>query len=264
MEDQLKLGIVQYDIVWEDPIANQRKVELMMERSEEVFDLIVLPEMFTTGFSMNTSDIAEKMGGLTEAWMVGMAVKYKTTFCGSVIIEENENYYNRLLWVNAEGLIAQYDKRHLFTLAKEDRYFTEGREKLIVELSAKSGVVWRICPLICYDLRFPVWSRNVENYDVLIYVANFPDKRQYAWHQLLIARAIENQCYTIGVNRIGTDGIGIPYAGGSMLVGYDGQIIENAGAKEGVFKVMIEKKSQDIYRRAYNFLADKDDFELKI
>ncbi len=260
MEGNLKVAWIQYDIVWEDPQSNKEKILALINDNNPDCDLLVLPEMFTTGFSMNVEQLAETPEGLTAEWLCSLASKLNCTVTGSVIIQEDKKFYNRLFWVEPRGAIRTYDKKHLFTLAKEDRYFTAGKERKIFIIHDGLGVAWKICPLICYDLRFPAWSRNNEDYDLLIYVANFPEKRAYAWKQLLIARAIENQVYTLGVNRIGTDGIGIPYSGDSALLRYDGRPILESLGSEGVFVQNIIKKDQKIFRRAYNFLADQDEF----
>jgi predicted amidohydrolase len=181
---------------------------------------------------------------------------------GSLIIKEGGQFFNRLFWITPSGRVRTYDKKHLFTLAKEHQHFSAGKERHIFELDV-DDVTWKICPLICYDLRFPVWSRNTEDYDLLIYVANFPKKRRYAWSQLLVARAIENQSYTIGVNRIGKDGKDIPYSGDSVVLDYAGKPKFKAETEEGIFITTLSKEKQIAYRRAYNFLGDRDEFELK-
>jgi len=195
----ISVSIIQSDIIWEDRLSNLENYQNKINQIEST-DLIVLPEMFTTGFSMNPKDISETMSGETIQWMKANASKMNSAICGSIIIEEDDKYFNRFIWVNPDGSIHHYDKKHLFSFAGEDKNYTSGNNKLIIEYKG-----WKICPLICYDLRFPVWSRNSEGYDLLIYVANWPDKRKLAWKTLLTARAIENQCYVIGVNRVGKD-----------------------------------------------------------
>jgi predicted amidohydrolase len=257
----MKVDIVQYDIVWEHPQANRSKISKFLAETDEDFDLLVLPEMFNTGFTMDTTNNYELMDGETISWLVEQAMLCQCVVTGSIIVKSNEHFYNRLFWITPDGSVNTYDKKHLFTLAKEDQHFTPGKQRQVFELDVED-VTWRICPLICYDLRFPVWSRNNEDYDLLLYVANFPEKRRYAWSQLLIARAIENQSYTIGVNRIGQDGIGIPYSGDSVVLDYAGLPIVEAHSAEGIFFVTLSKAKQTTYRRAYNFLRDRDQFEI--
>ena len=256
----MKVAFVQYDIEWESPQANKDKVLSMLASGDDGIDLVVLPEMFTTGFSMKTLENYEETDGDTFKWMRKVAADYGCVVTGSVIIKSGEDFYNRLFWVRPDGTSCHYDKKHLFTLAKENHHFKAGSKRQIFEL-AVDGIKWRICPLVCYDLRFPVWSRNTEDYDLLLYVANFPEKRRFAWSQLLIARAIENQSYTIGVNRIGIDGTGIPYSGDSVALDYSGREMVSSRSKEGIFYVNLSKEKQVAYRRAYNFLADRDHFE---
>lgn len=258
----MKVAIIQYDIIWEDPKANLSKISKLLAETDEDFDLLVLPEMFNTGFTMNVEQNYEVMDGETISWLVEHAALCQCTLTGSLIIKDGGRFYNRLFWIGPSGSIRTYDKKHLFTLAKEHHHFSAGEERHIIELLVEEET-WKICPLICYDLRFPVWSRNTEGYDLLLYVANFPTKRRYAWSQLLIARAIENQSYTIGVNRIGKDGKDIPYSGDSVVLDYAGMPILEARASEGIFITKIKKDKQLAYRRAYNFLGDRDEFELK-
>lgn len=220
----INVTLIQSDIIWEDRISNLKKYQEKINQIEST-DLIILPEMFTTGFSMSPKSISENMNGETIQWMKQNAHKMNSAICGSIIIEEDSKYFNRFIWVNPDGSIHHYDKRHLFSFAGENENYTPGNEKIIIEYKG-----WKICPLICYDLRFPVWSRNSEDYDLLIYVANWPDKRKSAWKSLLTARAIENQCYVIGVNRVGIDGKNLVYSGES-------QIINMFGVKEIEFLV---------------------------
>lgn len=257
----MKVAFVQFDIAWEAAAINRSKIDEIISSDTQDVDLLVLPEMFSTGFSMDTRDIFEHADGQTVQWMKSNSARLNCVITGSLIIEEEGKFYNRLFWVRPDGSMDYYDKKHLFTLAKEDHHFTAGEKRKIFNIEA-GGETWRICPLICYDLRFPVWSRNTEHYDVLLYVANFPEKRRHAWSSLLIARAIENQCFTVGVNRIGTDGIGIPYSGDSVVLDYAGRELKNAGSEEGVFYVNFSKEKQLAYRRAYNFLGDRDEFVL--
>lgn len=223
---------------------------------EEV-DLIVLPEMFSSGFTMNPKAVAETMNGETIAWLQHLAKAKDCAITGSLVIEENGKYYNRLVFVYPNGELKTYDKRHLFTLAGEDKVYTAGKEKLIIEYKG-----FRICPLICYDLRFPVFARNVEDYDVLIYVANWPKPRINAWDILLKARAVENMSYAIGVNRIGMDENELEYVGHTQAVDFLGNYLLEAQETDGVFIVELDKEKVLETRSKLAFLKDKDSFKL--
>jgi len=255
----LRLTLVQSSLIWEDKIANLQQFTERLQGLQGHTDLIVLPEMFTTGFSMNAKPLAEKMDGASIEWMAQQAKKLEAVVTGSLIIEEDGNFYNRLIWMRPDGSFEHYDKRHLFTLAKEDQTYAPGTKKLIVEYKG-----WRICPLVCYDLRFPVWSRNVENYDLLLYVANWPDKRSQAWRSLLIARAIENQAYVIGVNRVGADENGHQYRGDSMAVDYAGDVLLQTSNVENCSTIRLEYNSMEVFRQKLAFLADRDDFSINL
>lgn len=255
---ELKIALVQADLVWEDAARNQDKIERLITTISPEVDIIVLPEMFSTGFSMEPQRLAEPMDGPTVQWMRAKARDRDAVITGSLIIEENGQYFNRLIWLSPEGKLLQYNKRHLFTLAGEEKVYTAGAEQLLLNHKG-----WKIMPLICYDLRFPVWSRNQFQYDLLLYVANFPDKRGNAWRSLLQARAIENQSYTIGLNRVGTDGNGIYYAGDSMLVSYDGTILNHLPPRELVREITISKGPQDTFRKKLAFLPDQDQFMIE-
>jgi predicted amidohydrolase len=221
-------------------------------------DIILLPEMFTSGFTMNPTKVAESMQGETVAWMKESASKKQAAITGSLVVEENGFYYNRLLFVHPDGVVESYDKRHTFTLAGENEVYSAGTQKLIVNYKG-----WKICPLICYDLRFPVWARNVENYDVLIYVANWPKVRIAAWDALLKARAIENMSYCIGVNRVGLDGNNHEYSGHSAAYDVLGKRLDTIPTdKEAIEIVTLNKKDLEIYRMKLNFLEDRDEFSL--
>ncbi|MEL7249433.1 MAG: amidohydrolase [Bacteroidota bacterium] len=255
---ELRLGLVQADLVWEDAVRNRDKFEYLFGGVAPGTDIVVLPEMFSTGFSMEPQRLAEPIDGPTVSWMREQAATLGAVITGSVIIEEAGKYFNRLVWITPEGELKQYNKRHLFTLAGEEKVYTAGTEQLLLTYGD-----WKIMPLVCYDLRFPVWSRNQFQYDLLLYVANFPDKRGFAWRTLLQARAIENQSYTIGLNRVGTDGNGIYYAGDSMLVNYDGSIKTHLPPREMVQEVVIRKAPQDTFRQKLAFLPDQDQFSIK-
>lgn len=224
----------------------------------EDVDLIVLPEMFSSGFTMNPKAVAETMKGETVAWLQHLAKAKNCAITGSLVIEENGNYYNRLVFIFLDGTINTYDKRHLFTLAGEDKVYTAGKDKLIVEYKG-----FKICPLICYDLRFPVFARNVEEYDVLLFVANWPKPRINAWDILLKARAVENMSYVIGVNRIGMDDNELEYVGHSQVVDFLGNYILEPQESEGVFIVEIDKEKMLDTRKKLAFLDDSDKFEIR-
>lgn len=246
-------------MVWENPSQNRLNFLNKIDSITQPVDIIVLPEMFTSGFTMNPKDVAETMQGETVSWIKSIASKKQAAITGSLIIKENDNYYNRLLFVHPNGEINSYDKRHTFTLAGEDKVYTAGTKKLIVAFKG-----WSICPLICYDLRFPVWARNTENYEVLIYVANWPKPRVNAWDALLKARAIENMSYCIGVNRVGLDANNHEYSGHSAAYDVLGNRLDTTPFdKEAISIVTLDKTELENYRNKLNFLNDKDEFTLK-
>jgi len=254
----MKVALIQSALFWENPIANRNYFEEKINAIAEQVDLIVLPEMFTTGFTMNPKDLAETMQGETILWLQSLAKAKNSAIIGSLIIEENNNYYNRLVFVFPSGEIQFYNKRHLFTLSGEDKVYTSGKEKLIIEYKG-----FKICPLICYDLRFPVFARNAEDYDLLIYVANWPKTRINAWDILLQARSVENMCYTIGVNRTGVDANQHEYVGHSQVVDFLGNYILEPQEIEGVFIAELSKGKLLETRNKLDFLNDRDAFELK-
>ncbi len=258
MED-LRISLIQTSLHWENVDANLQLFDEKLACIQQNFtDLIVLPEMFTTGFTMKATDNFEEMNGKTLHWMELKSKEKNCIVTGSFIIKENENYFNRLIWMKPDGSFFTYDKRHLFRMAKEDETYTPGNNKLIVELKG-----WRICPLICYDLRFPVWSRNKNDYDVLIYVANWPERRVFAWKQLLIARAIENQSYVIGVNRIGEDGNGIIYSGDSVTLDYMGTKISSIKPHQDTTETInLSYKKLEEYRQLFPAYRDSDGFDI--
>ncbi len=251
----MKVAIIQTALIWENPNANRIQFEEKIRGIEQNVDLIVLPEMFSTGFTMNPETVAETMNGETISWMQTLAKHKNSAITGSLVIVENGKYYNRLVFVLPSGEIKHYDKRHLFSLAGEEKVYTKGKTKLIIEYKG-----FKICPLICYDLRFPVFSRNVEDYDVLLYVANWPKPRINAWNALLKARAIENMCYVVGVNRIGEDQNNHVYNGNSQVIDYLGETLDEANEKEGVFIATLDKRSLETTRTKLGFLKDKDVF----
>ena len=258
MKNTLKTALIQVDLAWEDPATNLRKFTERIEDLKEPVDLIVLPEMFSTGFSMNAEALAENMDGTTVSWMKNTALENNTAVTGSVIIKEANNFYNRLLFVFPDGNFKTYDKRHTFTLAKEDKTYTAGTERLIVEYKG-----WKICPLICYDLRFPVWARNTSDYDLLIYVANWPETRIHAWDILLQARAIENMSYCIGVNRTGNDGNDYKYNGHTAVYDCLGKrLFDNYRTQEFTEMIELDKSHIEETRDKLKFLQDRDSFSL--
>lgn len=254
---KMKVALIQSSLVWENPEVNRAYFEEKINTINKV-DLIVLPEMYTTGFTMQPAKVAEPMSGKTVLWMQALAKAKNTAITGSVVIEENSNFYNRMLFVFPSGEVQYYDKRHLFTLAGEDKVYSRGTQKLIVEYLG-----WKICPFVCYDLRFPVFSRNVENYDLLIYVASWPKTRIKAWDTLLAARAIENMSYTIGVNRIGEDTNGYEYRGHSQVLDCLGEYLIEPVEQEGVFVANLDKSYLLEVRKKLNFLNDRDSYEIK-
>lgn len=255
----MNVTTLQIDLAWEDKVTNLQTIDAMLAAHQSRSDIIVLPEMFTTGFSMQPGRLAESMQGATLMQMQQWAVTYDAAVCGSVIIEEQGCYFNRFLWVEPSGKVTHYDKRHLFGLADEPKHYTAGQEKMIIEWRG-----WKICPLICYDVRFPVWSRNVEEYDMLIYVANFPKRRIHAWKTLLLARAIENQCFTIGVNRVGYDGNGIYHDGTSLISDFEGNLLYEIREVEAINTYTLDKREQQDFRRKLPFLKDRDTFQIAL
>ncbi|WP_347373371.1 amidohydrolase [Aequorivita sp. Q41] len=258
MEKNLKITIVQSELHWENAVANRTMFSKKIQNSEEKTDLFVLPEMFTTGFSMHAEKLAEPNDGETLQWMISEAKKHNTAITGSVIISENNIFYNRLFFVFPDGSYKKYDKKHTFTLAKENETYSAGKKRLIVDYKG-----WKICPLICYDLRFPVWARNTDNYDVLIYVANWPKARILAWNTLLRARAIENMAYCVGVNRTGFDENNHEYNGHSALYDVLGKQISNSHTGEFIETISLDKEHIQNNRKQLQFLNDRDEFTLK-
>jgi predicted amidohydrolase len=254
----MKIAIIQSSLYWEAISKNRNSFEEKIAQIDSEVNIIILPEMFSTGFTMNASKMAETMQGETVLWMQTLAKNKNCAVAGSLIISENNQYYNRFLFVFPTGKIQFYDKRHLFSLAGEDKIYTAGSKKQIVEYSG-----WKICLQVCYDLRFPVFARNVENYDLLLYVANWPTVRINAWDILLKARAVENLSYTIGVNRIGSDANNHEYNGHSQVIDFLGNPILEPEENEGVFIVELDKNKMLETRKKLNFLNDKDVFEIQ-
>jgi predicted amidohydrolase len=256
---KLNISLVQTDIKWENKAANLTRYEQLISRKKfngELGEVVVLPEMFSTGFSMAPERLAEPMSGVSVQWMKDIAAKNNCILTGSLIIEEEGKYYNRLIWMQPNGQCGYYDKRHLFGYGDEDTHFSRGNKKLIAQVNG-----WRICLLVCYDLRFPVWARNQgDDYDALVFVANWPERRSLAWRTLLQARAIENMCYVIGVNRIGKDGKDINYSGESSVFGPLGETIWQRANEEIVQTVTLDKAVLQDARSHFPFLNDADKF----
>lgn len=254
----MQVTLIQAPLIWENPKLNRDYFETKINEITSSVDLIVLPEMFTSGFTMNPEHVAETMEGETIVWLQSLAKARNCAITGSLVIAENGNFYNRLVFIFPSGAIQFYDKRHLFTLAGEDKVYTSGDQKIVVDYLG-----WKICPLICYDLRFPAFSRNSEDYDLLIYVASWPKIRTNAWDALLKARAIENMSYAIGVNRIGTDANDYEYIGHSQAVDFLGNYVMEPEESEGCFTVKLDKEKMLQTRQKLGFLNDRDSFEIK-
>ncbi|WP_296633837.1 amidohydrolase [Polaribacter sp.] len=258
MKNKLHVVGIQADLVWENPSENLKYFEDIITDLPTTTDLVVLPEMFTTGFTMQPNNLAEPITGSSITWMKKLAQKFDFAITGSLVIEENNKFFNRLIFVHPSGKIDTYDKRHSFTLAGEHKVYTSGKELLTIDYKG-----WKIRPLICYDLRFPVWARNTKNYDLLIYMANWPITRIKAWDTLLKARAIENMSYTIGVNRTGFDANNYQYSGNSIIVDFLGDelsSLEENGV--GTISAVLKKKNQNKVREKLGFLNDKDAFSI--
>jgi omega-amidase len=256
----LRVTLVQQPLVWHDAAANRARFEELLLPLAGGTDLAVLPETFTTGFSMEVERIAEPAGGTTRDWLERLAARLDAAVTGSVVTLENGHYYNRLLWAAPGTELRHYDKRHLFRMGREHQHFTPG--------AAAWSVAWRgfrICPLVCYDLRFPVFSRRraALEYDLLLYVANWPAARAEAWRALLPARAIENQAYVVGVNRVGADGRGVPYAGDSAAVDFLGRPLAAAGDAARIIGVELELDALAAFREKFPAHLDADRFTLE-
>jgi len=260
MMKDLKISIVQADLAWERVELNLTKFANTLYSIDFNPHIVVLPEMFTTGFSMNAEKLAEPINGSTTQWMQKIAKEKGFAICGSIIINDKENFYNRFLFVTPEGKVYEYDKRHLFTFAGENKKYTYGQSRLVFEYLG-----WRILPQVCYDVRFPVWSRNRGDYDLMINVANFPAERRDIWTTLLKARAIENQCYVAASNRVGTSGMDIYYTGDSVLLNALGEPVSEAlPGQEKVITGTFNKASLEKFRKDFPVLPDIDDFSLKL
>ncbi len=252
----MKITLIQTEIKWQDVDYNLTSMESIIAEAGNT-DLIVLPEMFSTGFSMEVDKWNENLNNQVINWMTNTAKKYSTAIAGSTLFMEDRKFFNRLLFMEQNGFIQKYDKRHLFGDDMEKKVFQQGKSRNVFEFG-----LWKIFPGICYDLRFPVWSRNNLGYDLLIYVANWPQQRDEHWKTLLRARAIENQCYVIGVNRLGQDNHGISYIGNSCVIAYDGSILTMLDQNKNTGTIEINRDDMLDYRRKLNFLPDQDSFHL--
>jgi predicted amidohydrolase len=251
----MKIALIQTELIWENPKENREILQNKINSISQYVDMLVLPEMFTSGFTMHPEKVAETMQGETISWLKEIAKSKNCAITGSLVISENGNFYNRLVFVFPDGKIETYDKRHLFTLAGEHEVYTAGKSKLIVNYKG-----FKICPLTCYDLRFPVFSRNTEHYDILLYVANWPKVRTNAWDVLLQARAIENMCFVVGVNRVGLDGNNHEYIGHSQAIDFLGNSLIKPQEKEGIFYTELNKNDLLQTRIKLPFLDDRDPF----
>jgi predicted amidohydrolase len=276
----LTITTIQTNLVWENKVANLQALEKKINELEEKTEIVVLPEMFSTGFSMQPQLFAETMDGETVQWMKEITAKNKIILTGSLIIEEEGKFYNRLIWMLPNGQFGYYDKRHLFGYAEEDQHYTAGSKRLIASVKG-----WKINLQICYDLRFPAWARNrvlhsendttensmddvgtemiVPEYDILIYVANWPERRSHAWKTLLCGRAIENQCYVIGVNRVGRDGNNINHSGNSLVIDPLGEVLYHMAEEEDIFTITLQKEHLLEIRNKFPFWKDGDFFSFR-
>ncbi len=263
MQD-LKITIVQSDLHWEQTTKNLKILHEKLHPLVNAQDIVVLPEMFSTGFTMNVEKYAENMSGRLLSWVKETSASLKSVITGSFIYKSDGLFYNRLIWMQPDGNFKTYDKRHLFRFGEEDKYFSPGKEKIIC-----SHNDWNICPMICYDLRFPVWAKNIyENesfqYDVLIYIANWPAARKHHWQTLLKARAIENLSYVVGVNRVGVDGRGIKYSGNSIVVSPKGEMLcEIDDNAQQIQTITLSKSELVKYREKFNVGRDWDEFQIQ-
>lgn len=265
MPGLLTITLIQTELHWENKSANLSMLEEKIRAIKEPTQLVILPEMFSTGFSMQPAKLAEAIDGPAVQWMRALAMEKKIVLTGSLIIEEGGQYYNRLIWMLPNGQFGHYDKRHLFAFAGEDKFYAAGSKRLIASVNG-----WRINLQVCYDLRFPVWARQAPRaedktpeYDLLLYVANWPERRNHAWKTLLQARAIENQCYVAGVNRIGNDGNGIYHSGDSMLVDPLGEVRYTKAHDADIHTITLQKSKLDEVRNRFPFWKDSDLFSIQ-
>ena len=256
--DDLELALVQCELAWQDPATNRARFTEWLEQARGA-DLVVLPEMFSTGFSMHSAELAEPEDGPTTQWLREQAQRIGAVITGSLIIQVADgSYRNRLLWARPDGSLAHYDKRHLFRMAGEHKHYAAGAEQVVLEVKG-----WRVRTLICYDLRFPVWSRDAEHTDLLLYTANWPAARRHHWNRLLPARAIENLCYVAAVNRVGSDGNGHPYSGDSQVLDFQGEPLLAPKDAAGVFRIRLSAAELMAYRQRFPAHMDADAFALQ-
>jgi predicted amidohydrolase len=257
MKSSLKVALIQSDLQWENTEDNLKSFSEKILQVDDDVDLIVLPEMFSTGFTMNVEGLAQNQDGATFSWMKEQAISSNSAIYGSFITEDDGEIYNRAYFFFPDGSFKKYDKKHLFTYAGEHKVFSAGKQRVIIEYKG-----WKIMPQICYDLRFPVWTRNDLNYDLLIYIASWPEKRKNHWNQLLKARAIENLTYVLAVNRVGVDGNDLTYSGNSQIIEYSGDVkCEAKEHKQEILSFVLNKDDQDAYRQNFGFLNDLDKIE---
>lgn len=255
-KEDLQLCLVQFDPLWEKPAENLKRLDILLK--SEKGDLFILPETFTTGFIEDPKNLGESMDGLTVRWMMNLAKKKQALVIGSLVVLEDDKHYNRMIWAYPDGEIKYYDKAHLFAFGGESKHFTAGLDRKIFEYKG-----WRFMPQVCYDLRFPVWGRNTNDYDILINVASWPSIRSFAWRQLLIARAIENQAYVVGVSRVGMDGNGIEHNGLSAVINFDGETLLEVRDREMIVNYRLMHEPLYRFRRKFPFLKDRDSFEFE-
>ena len=262
--NDLRVSLVQASTIWHDAAANRALYGALVRALRGQGDLIILPETFTSGFSNEAIGSAETMQGESVAWLSALAREVGAVVAGSMVIRDGEQVFNRLLWARPDGTLAHYDKRHLFRMANEHHRYADGKRKLLVAING-----WRICPLVCYDLRFPVWSRNRHDraaqrfdYDLLLYVANWPSARRHAWQTLLRARAIENLSYVLGLNRVGVDGNELHYAGDSAALDFLGMPLVELGAQPQCVTVTLAAAALAAHRQRFPAQLDADEFEL--
>ena len=258
MQD-LTITMLQMDLEWQNPVANMNVANQLIADVEEASDLFILPEMFNTGFTLEAAANAETMDGPTVTWMQELSQRTQTAVCGSLIINDEGKHYNRMVWVLNDGTLGHYDKRHLFRMGGEDEGFSAGNKRCIFNIGE-----WRIFPQICYDLRFPAWSRGFDEFDLMIYVANWPASRQSSWDILLPARAVENQCYVAGINRIGVDDNKIVYTGGTMALDFLGRTVKCSGIDESAVTTKLKGSTAKRYREKFPAWKDGDKFSFDL
>lgn len=258
MQQRLRVTPLQTRLVWEDPAANRARFSALFDDLQGKTDLIVLPEMFSTGFSMAPESCAEAPDGNTQAWLKTEASRTGAAICGSIAVVDQGRFMNRFVWADPEGNFYHYDKRHLFRMGEESEHYSAGEQRVLIEYRG-----WRILPQVCYDLRFPVWCRNRNDYDLMLCVANWPAPRRNAWRTLLMARAIENQCYVVGVNRVGRDGNQLDYAGDSLVVDFKGELLaDGVGAEEWQINQALDAAALSRFRERFPAWKDADEFQL--